>query len=97
MADSAFLALTPEELGSWREQPVTRAFLEWVDIEIERGKDSLADMVFKNLIDQSRVKVGTLFALYNIRSAAYRPAPMPEPEEEQFIDPATRPSTLRDK
>lgn len=90
-----FLSLSREELGNWKELAVTRAFLDWVNWEVERGKDAVVDLLYAGKVDLARTRTGTLFALYNILGSLDRPMALPEPDEESFIDPATRPSTLR--
>jgi hypothetical protein len=90
-----FLEMSKEEIGAWRDLATTKAFFEWVEWEIERGKDYVTDFVVRGEIDRARVSAGTLKALYNIRGSVERQEPLPDPDDEPFVDPAMRPSLRR--
>ena len=84
----AFLSLSRDEVSTWLDNSVTKSFVEWLQWEIDRGKDATVDLVAKGAIKKARMRTGTLFALYNILGSFERPQVLPEPEEEPFIDPA---------
>jgi hypothetical protein len=94
--DLAFLSLSHEEMTVWRALPATKAFLEWLAWEQERGRVDIADLVMCNRIDDSRVQAGRIQAIGDILDRMEVPAKLPDPPAEDWQgDPAMRPSLRR--
>jgi hypothetical protein len=89
------MEMSKEEVGAWRDLATTKAFFEWIDWEVQQGKDKVAEFIFRGEADKARIAVGTLAALYSIRASVERQEPLPDPDDEPFVDPAMRPSLRR--
>ena len=97
METPAFLALSAEEMSSWKDAPITKLYLEWLEWEEGRCREAIVDAVAGDHDAHARILVGALKTLRNVKSAVFIPAALPEVEEDDYIDPATRPSILKGK
>lgn len=92
-----FLELSDEDRHSWRANPITAAFIEWVEWEKDRCAAAVNTLVYSGKVDQARAVSGATFALASVSAiiAARTPQPLPDPESDDFTDPARRPSLRR--
>ena len=80
------------------DHPVSRVLLRQLDEQIELYKNQIPLLVFKDELMNARTMTGTLKAYQEIRSMLSVPAesPVGSPDDDNFIDPATRLSTRSD-
>jgi len=84
-----YLDASPEELAAWKAVPMTAAYFEWVESEIERGKEIVCDLVYGQEIDKARTRAGMVAALRAVLQSTDRPQSVAESiPDEDFHDPA---------
>ena len=90
MKGEKFLAAGAADVTAWLSNPTTAAFLDWVDGEMDRAKDEIADDVIRNGGMKAKLIGGRLQALADIIESMHRPAELPTVPDEPFRDPAER-------
>lgn len=90
MSKPAFVLASAAEVVAWRAQPMTKAFLEWIEWEAAKAKDAIAAHVMEGKDGSARVLGGRLSALDSIAKSFEVPAELPEVVDEDFRDPAER-------
>jgi len=92
-----FLKLNQADMSAWREHPVTRDFLGWLEWEEGRGREATIALIREKRYDEAQRLVGRIETIDSIRVFAHRTdAPAAQPDE-VFIDPAMRRSLLERK
>jgi regulatory protein YycH of two-component signal transduction system YycFG len=88
------LNLSAGELQAWREIPLTRAFLAWLEESIASYQRAIPKYIVRNKLDEAKAASGALEGYEEILAALTEESAKPiEEVEEVFIDPASRPST----
>ena len=90
------MGMSVEELNSWREHPVTKAALAWLGHRMDVYKRDIPQFITADRIADARAAAGALAGYVEVMAAFMEnPLETVEVPEEPFIDPATRPSTMR--
>lgn len=88
------LEMTPAELASWREHPATKCALEWLAARMATYTRDIPLFIVKNRIDDARAAAGALQGYAEVLAAFTEVVDeTPAETEEEFHDPAARPST----
>lgn len=88
MSVASFFDASEEERAQWRGHPVTAAFLVWLDEKFAKMADASLAAVRADRLTETKVCLGHLDAIREIRNAIVAPDPAPEAPEEEFVDPA---------
>jgi hypothetical protein len=87
------MELSAEELAGWRDHPVTRKALEWLQDMITTYRRDIPSLVVRNRLDDARAASGALQGYEEILAAFLEEPVVVTPEvEAPFVDPAARPS-----
>jgi hypothetical protein len=85
----SYLDATQAEIGAWLELPMSKAYAEWVQWEIERGKDAVTYLIIEGKPDAARVRAGQVAGLRYVLDSMSRPARLPDEDvPDDFEDPA---------
>lgn len=72
MKGEAFLNAGAADITAWLANPVTAAFIDWIESEMDRAKDEIAHDVITNG-GKAKVIGGRLTALDDIMRSCHKP------------------------
>lgn len=87
---------SPEELASWRSNPVTLAYEKFCRERIETYRKDIPEMLLKGETAKAASTAAALKAHEEMVGDLFEPAAPPAEEADDFHDPAERPS-LKEK
>lgn len=85
--------ISPQELSSWRELPVTARVLDWLRGQVKVYQENIPDYIVRNEIEKARAAAGALRGYEEILAAlTAEPIEQETEPEAPFRDPAARPT-----
>ncbi len=82
--------VTADEAANWREQSMTKLFREWIDEQIDMGKNAVVNLVSTGNDAQARAGAGHVAALIQVRSLIETFGTTATLDDAPFVDPAAR-------
>jgi hypothetical protein len=87
-----FLTLTPEQIGEIRSEKGVKIVIEWLEWERERAKDLVLATTVAGHGPAAILRAGSAVTFEHILRALNTPKAIAEMDDEEFKDPARRPS-----
>ena len=90
-----FLVASDADRASWRAQPLSKEFIELLSWQRLQVEEAILQHVRAKKHDEANRLDGKLEALQELSALIFHRSPVAAVvEEDDFLDPATRPSTL---